>query len=190
MTHTKVDQTPTDFPGAIDDEHLVALLGDAANVLSRAQLNGLARVVEFASLLVFGMPPTGESYVNDIGAALDASDRLFESLSDLGDDKLAELGIDGHVAEVGQALTYCANWGLDPGERLGNAIRTMAREVEAIRTMAGDAAAFEPKRVDSRLIALTSIEAKAEALLVALGVRKATDALPKEGRGQEQPSQA
>jgi hypothetical protein len=176
MGDNKADLTSrTDFPGAIDDDHLIALLRDASTVLARAKLDGLARVVEFASVLIFGMPTTGESFVDDIASALDASDRLLVALSDIDDDKLVELGVDGHVAETGQALNYCATWGLNPGERLGNAIRALAGEVEAMRLMAHGAQAEPMMRADSRQVALNSIERKAEALLAALGVRKAVD---------------
>lgn len=99
------------------------MLGDAAQYLKDQGMKGLSLAVLMAAGEL-GEHKIGESYVRDMLEALDSADNVI--LAARQDPNSVNL------SDLADAIDKVRNWGLDPNERMGNAMLHMIRLMHQI----------------------------------------------------------
>ncbi len=168
---------------------LADLLRDASGILADGDYPGLAQACQLGALKLGGFPSKqGESFVKDVLAVLDKSDRLcVERMNAHANgaieqtDETAQFVATPRASfdEFAEAVEECRAWGLDPEKRLPNALRQIIESLDAIRTYSEQCASRrefpddeqndDPKREDT-FKEFASISRACANLLDALGI--------------------
>ncbi len=99
------------------------VLHDAATELDRAEMHSLAKGVRLA-MAQLDPAKTGEAWIADILAALDEASRVV-AVARAGKETV-------DLTQLEQCLGQVQDWGLDPEQRMGNALVHFVRILAAV----------------------------------------------------------